>query len=238
MKCSARPPMSGEERRGAVFQNAPRQTPMSQYWSITPDWQGEAVAILGGGPSMEGLDVSALAGCRVIAINDAFRIYPTADLLYFCDRRWWDGQHGREVAVRAAHIGMIATLESDILGVLRLRNTGERGYDGSRDALRTGRNSGYQAMQVAMKLGVRRIVLFGFDFRVTGGRTHWGSRPERQQPADFARALAGEMLPCFADLVPVAQSLGVEVVNASPGSRLTLWPAVSHVEGTALLRGG
>lgn len=200
------------------------------YWSVPRDWEGETCAILGCGPSLRGQDLSPLAGLRVIAINDAFRLYPTCDILYFSDRAWWDGPHGRRDNVgRYFRGGCIVTMENDIGGILRLRNTGPTGLETSPDGVRHGSNSGYQCINLAVHLGVRRIILLGFDMRCVDGETHWGPRPEQQSVHGFTRTL-DVMLKKFETLVDPLAAAGVEVVNCSPGSRLTVWPMVSLEE--------
>ncbi len=174
-------------------------------------------------------------GCRIIAINDAFRLAPWADLLYFADRRWWDGPQGRQSDVERSLVARIVTC-SDAPGCLHLRNTGIEGFEPAPGNIRTGNNSGYQAIHLAIHLGVSRIVLFGYDMRVSGHQTHWGERPEGHTPEDFARTLVDLMLPLFRGLVRPLADRGIEVTNASPGSALTLWPVVGHQEGLAALK--
>src|SRR6185369_9516448 len=53
------------------------------------EWQGRPAFILAGGPSVDRLDLSRLAGHRVVAINSAWRSRPQADLLFYADSRWW-----------------------------------------------------------------------------------------------------------------------------------------------------
>ena len=63
---------------------------MPEVWAVPPIWRGATVVCLGGGPSLTAADAAQCRGrARVIAINDAYRLVPWADLLYFCDYRWW-----------------------------------------------------------------------------------------------------------------------------------------------------
>ena len=73
---------------------------MRQYWEAPEFWPGRAFVCIGGGPS---LTQSQVAACkdrewgghkvRVIAINDAYKMAPWADVLYFCDDKWWQWRH-------------------------------------------------------------------------------------------------------------------------------------------------
>src|SRR3990167_7469077 len=59
---------------------------------ITPkQWAWETVVLIGGGPSLTQSDVDYCRDkAKTIAVNDAYRLAPWADVLYACDRPWWD----------------------------------------------------------------------------------------------------------------------------------------------------
>ena len=195
------------------------------YWTVPLEWTGETCFILGCGPSLRGFDARVLRGRgRVIAVNDSFRLAPWADVLYACDLRWWQT---RQAGVRDLWAGRrMVTLENEIDGVLRLRNSGEDGLETDPGALRTGKNSGYQAIGLAYHFGASRIVLLGFDMRLgRHGELHWNERSDGQTPQGFAGTLA-LMLPKFETLRKPLATAGVQVVNATPGSALRVWPMV------------
>lgn len=189
---------------------------------LAASWRGETAFLLGCGPSVRRADVERLHGRRVIAINDSVFLAPWADVLYACDARWWQTRAPRLNGYR----GLRVTL-SDVPGTLRLRNTGETGMETEPDGLRTGKNSGYQAINLAYHLGATRIVLLGYDMRIgRAGELHWNARPELQTASGFSRTLAA-MLPMFDTLVEPLRAAGVEVLNATPGSALRCWPCVT-----------
>lgn len=196
---------------------------MAKFWTVRPMWAGETAAILGGGPSLtaEQIAEAAAAGWRRVAVNDAYRLDPAADILYFCDRRWWQW-HNREPAFRD-HPGVKVTLENlDIPQVKHLRNYGQTGLSEIRDGLRTGSNGAYQAVNLLAHLGVARIVLLGVDMKpAADGRTHWhGGHPLRTDPSVYRRT----MLPKWQTLVAPLAARGIEVVNCSPDSALDAFP--------------
>lgn len=215
------------------------------YWTECADlWCGDTVVIIAGGSSVDEMlsrgviDAVRQSGCRVMAVNDSYRLAPWADLLYFADRHWWDGAKGRRDDVRRQFLGTVATC-SDAGVDHRLRNTGIEGYDSRPGCVRTGNNSGYQAMHLALQMGVRRMLLLGFDMRVAAvERHHWGDRPEMVSVADFHRALQEDMLPLFRGLRPEIQRRGVTIWNASPGSALHLWPVIGSEEVIKVLQSG
>lgn len=200
---------------------------MSRYWVVPPIWAGETCFILAGGPSLQGFRADRLKGCgRVLVINQSYQLAPGADCLYFCDARWWK-VHGSQV--RNLFTGSyIVTLENQIEGVKTLRNTGPIGLETDPGGLRTGSNSTYQAINLAVHFGIKRIVLLGVDMQVVDGRTHWHEPyPWEGTPEAFSKVLTQSMLPKFNTLVEPLQKAGVEVINATPGSALKCWSYVN-----------
>lgn len=159
----------------------------------------------------------------MIAISDAHRLAPWADVLYSCDAKWWG--HYRGVP---EFTGLKFTLEKRAgqwPGVQVLENTGSRGLEPAPTGLRTGFNSGAQAINLAVHLGARRIVLLGYDLQPgADGRTHWFGR----HPSALRRESPYAMfMDAFCSLVLPLHQLGVEVVNASRATALTAFPRVS-----------
>lgn len=199
------------------------------YWSAPPIWAGETVCILGCGPSrnlvdMERLEHGVCSGkIKVVAINDSFKAAPFAHICYFCDQEWYET---RESEMRKCWLGgNLVTMENQIPGVLRLRNTGPTGFDPDPSCLRHGSNSGYQAVHLSMHLGVKKIILCGYDMRCVGDQLHAEPRPERQTVAGFSQTLQ-VMLEKWPTIVDPLAERGIEVINASPGSALRCWPIV------------
>lgn len=182
------------------------------------------IVCLGGGPSLTLQDVEACHGRGpVIAISDAHRLAPWADVLYSCDAKWWGHYSGV-----SEFAGLKFALEKRAdrwPGVQVLENTGSRGLELAPTGLRTGSNSGMQAINLAVHLGARRIVLLGYDLQpAADGRTHWfGRHPfalRRESPY-------GIFLDAFGTLVLPLHQIGVEVVNASRVTALTAFPRCS-----------
>lgn len=172
---------------------------------------------------------------RVIAVNDAHRLAPWADVLYGADAKWWQVYGGVP-----SFTGLKYALERDAArwpGVTVLRNTGEDGLELDPTGLRTGRNSGYQAINLAVHLGARRIVLLGYDMQArSDAESHWfGAHP---RPL-FARSPYHAFLAKFATIVEPLRELGIEVINASRETALEVFPlgtidaSLAAAEGSA-----
>lgn len=85
------------------------------------------------------------------------------------------------------------------------------------DTIGGGGNSGFQALNLALQWGARRIIFVGLDM-VETPRIHWYGRnnwPMANNPdrTNFKRWIAN-----FDRIAPTLQRIGADVVNASPNS--------------------
>lgn len=86
-------------------------------------------------------------------------------------------------------------------------------------------NSGAAVLGLAAYWFARRIVLLGYDLQHTGGKAHWhGDHPPRLGNAGGWRDWPDQ----FRALMPRLQ--GIEVINASRETALTLFPRATIEE--------
>ncbi len=91
-----------------------------------------------------------------------------------------------------------------------------------------GSNGGFQALNLAVQFGASKVVLVGFDMTLEKG-THWhGKHPPglnnpKQASVDRWRLELDRQ-------APLLQAMGIEVLNASPHSRLTAYKRVPFLE--------
>jgi hypothetical protein len=166
----------------------------------------------------------------VVTVNDA--VYPMwwADVAYACDGRWWIYHHGlpgfRGMKVRLKHIdGTKDINEVPFDDIDTVESSGPDGADFRPGYVRTGGNSGYQAIQLAVHLGAERIILLGFDMNPKRF-VHWfGDHPNeiRNVPnvAGWVRRYDG--------LAEALNRRGIDVVNSSPDTALAAFPRVDLV---------
>lgn len=183
-------------------------------------------AVLATGPSLTQEDVDSLRGLDVVAVSDAYRLAPWARCLHSSDARWW-------IAHPAAmkFCGERSCLES-LPGVIQYLPA-DTVLEDRPHCLSTGRNSGYQAINIAIHKGARRILLLGFDMKRKGAHTHFfGRHPpslEREHPYD-------SWLERFDRLAPVLVARGVEVINCTPGSALKCFPMMRLSDALQIVR--
>lgn len=206
--------------------------------SVPKLWAGQTCVILGGGSSLTPEDVNLCKGkAKVLAIKEAYLLAPWADALYAGDAKWWRGYRGApDFAGLKYTIAQEADQEpmGDWSGVQMLQNTGADGLELEPTGLRTGYNSGYQAVGLAVHLGVSKIILLGFDC--------WtGPKGQQNWFADFPHLVKSHHVPSpyplfiqvFASLVEPLKTAGVSVVNASRFTMLTAFPYASIDEALA-----
>lgn len=187
-------------------------------WRVPRCFEGRTVAILASGPSMSPAVADAVHAADVpaIAINTTFRLAPWAWMLYAADLQWWQHRDHRDAARFA---GLRVTIDigaGDIPdGLLSLRRSGTNGFDADPENLRTGANSGYQAVHIAAHAGAARILLCGMDMQ--GG--HWHGEHPRGLKVNTIEQFE-KCCSLFRTLVEPLKKCGVEVVNVTPGSRL------------------
>lgn len=190
------------------------------YWRVLPEWQGETVCIIGGGPSLTQAQASQTKGHKVIAINNAVGLAPWADILYFCDARW-AGWHRATVDLFPR---WRVTLENLFLQsefeVRCLRDYGVSGCAPKSNGVTNGRNGGFQALHLAAWLGAARVLLLGFDMKARGDKVHW--HPEHPVPTH--PNIFPDWIRSFETLLPFLQKRGVQVINCTPDSALTMFP--------------
>ncbi len=203
------------------------------------------VVCLASGPSLVSEDVDYVRGkATVIAINDAIRLASWADVLYSSDKGWWlsnirkvrdlpllrvgvhaslskptarpvDGRHCKSCRLR-----LPATGRCWCEGIVTMNNAGISGLTTDPEAICNGHNSGSAALNVAVHLGAKRIVLLGYDMGPDPkGRRHFFDKEATviTSPFDKFRKLTATM-------VEPLKALGVEVINCSRSTRLECFP--------------
>lgn len=175
------------------------------------------------GPSLTPDVAEDCCGYRTIAVNDAWRLLPWADVLYAADEDWWNihegcpeftGEKWSHVRGDDDHNKIKCAADWDINLIVGAYRDGFSTKDG---LIHYGSNSGFQAINLAMQFGATRIVLVGFDMQPVDGKRHFFG----DHPAPLRNGTPyTKFIPHFekaAKLLPA----GIEIINATPGSALT-----------------
>jgi len=193
--------------------------------SKLPDFTGETVFLLGGGPSLldslgeledETYDIhKEIRKRRVVAINESIYCALYADILFFRDIAWYFGNKEVVDAWNGVVVTSTAsTFYSSRVNVIKMKHSND--FLVGCGTIRYGRSSGHLALSLAINLGAKRCVLLGFDCRFVDGRSHFHSENNRTTALTYS----SDFLPAWDGWGDAARRAGVEVVNATPGSAI------------------
>lgn len=217
-----------------VQNNAAEIGPQAFDW--WKDWRGEACAIIASGMSAKAAGVDKLRGrLPVIAIKENVDLAPWADVVYGCDTPWWKHRRGlpEYCGLKIGFYPQIAQLFPDVK-TIKIKEKSKHPKKSYVDEflldepglIGSGRNSGFQAFNLAVQFGAKRILLVGYDMTTRPG-VHWYGRNSwvgANNPDDnWFRTCVGFMTAAGS----VCQKIGVEVVNASPYSEIRCFPKMS-----------
>lgn len=235
-----------------------RRLPGERFSEVVPEWIGRSVAIFAGGPSLSAEQIAKVrgAGLSAIAVNDTYLLAPHAEVCYFADFEWWRwqtdgiarpalGLSKEQVRERFASFsgqkcsmrwgGM--NIEDEAVHILRNKHGDAWGAHGTGLSLDprflvTGKNSGFQAINLAILAGAKRLLLFGFDGAADqNGRNHWfGENPRNVQWPTFYEYMRRS----FAATEREIKEKGVEVINCNKSSRIDNFRKLTTEEALAL----
>lgn len=196
----------------------------------------DRVVIAASGPSLRVEDLSYCRGrVKLIAVNDAWRLAPWGNLLYGGDFRWVDyyngvpGFHGEKWTQdeRAAK-----KYDWNWVKAISENNPGN-GLSFNPRWIRTGHNSGYQALNLALLMGAQKIFLLGYDMqKADGGRREYffDDYPAAiNLPSDYQIFINK-----FREAVDSLEHFNAKVINCTPGSAMDCFPMMSLREALRL----
>lgn len=156
---------------------------------------------------------------------------PWADVLYGCDARWWLARGPRDFEGLRVSRDDKARKKLPGIHFVPLVRRDVFFYDGRK--IGWGGNGGFQAVNLAIQFGARRIALLGFDMQVRQGKPlHWHadhkgvmSNPTVGNAQRWRKALDAQAEP--------AKKHGVEIVNCTMKSALENYPKMPIREALA-----
>lgn len=192
-----------------------------------PNWEGQYVAVIGGGASIKRSEVDSLRGrLRVVTINESHQLAPWADALYSCDGKWWRLRKADWMKFAGLKVTAddVAPREFKELKQLRFRSVTPGNYArhlllDNYGEIGTGQGSGFQVVNWLAQLSVKGIMLLGFDGCIIDNKVHWhGMHPEQLNNPDQSTFMAWKRW--MENAAPQLAALGIEVINCSMLSTL------------------
>jgi hypothetical protein len=172
--------------------------------------------------------LKAIHDKHVIGINNAYQIGDWIDILFFGDASWYHAHAprlGTWPGLKVSSAPFFHKTRNNPLGVKYLARDGghKTGISRNPRCVSWNRNSGAAAISLAAHLGVKQIVLLGFDMRGDSPLiTHWHGNHKPGGNCPFSNHLLN-----FPNIARDAKSMGIEILNASPHSAIEIFPKVA-----------
>lgn len=195
-------------------------------------WEGQTVVVAGSGPSLTKSDLEFVRDrAPVIAVSRTYQIAPWADVLFSMEAIWWEAY---KPEFSGAKISPSIVYPWIYPGVLSIRC--EEGEGLSLDQRYIHEDcSGFGALNLAVLMGAKRVLLLGFDCKSQGNKPHFFGDHVRglQNPTEDQYR---RWLQSYDAAVPSLARAGVEVINCSGDTAITAFPRMTIKE--ALWRHG
>lgn len=142
-------------------------------------FEGETLVVIASGASLTKEDVDYCQGkVNAVVVNDNYKLAPWAKLLYAADGPWWDEYGGVP-----EFSGQKWTQDKEAAEKYRINyieGYWNEGISTDPRHIHYGWNSGFQCCNLVFLMGARRLLLLGFDMKMTAGKRHWfGDHPEK-----------------------------------------------------------
>lgn len=230
-------------------------------WKVPKIWEGGECWIIGGGPSMtrqfeipdEVINsvvesraplsafspyLSTLHDKHVIGVNVAYKLGPWVDIVFFGDsgfflKNRFELANFKGVKSSCHHVVNGVLYQTDGIKYVPKDNNKSRGISEQPNKVCWNGNSGGAAINLAVLLGAKRIILLGFDMKVVEDKKHWH---REYVPAGQKMNINNMHLPFHKHLIgfPIiaqdAKKRGVEILNASPQSVIDCFRKVTVKE--------
>lgn len=196
------------------------------------DWRGEDCLIVASGPSAPSQPIDlAQHRCRVIVINNSWKLAPWADVLYASDLNWWQSGIGRDFKGLKVSRSLYEGVHKVELKDQSLPDRDHVEFN-TMGTLGAGGTSAFQAMNLAIQFGSKRIAFVGLDARTDLGR-HWhGDHGGRL--GNPTRRTAAVWRDNFDAAAPQLAAAGISVTNCSSVSAITAYPKMELEEWLGL----
>lgn len=196
------------------------------YSKIIPLWKGETVYIIGGGPSLKGFEWNKLRGKKTIALNKAVQFWPASDALYWTDGRVWSWL--KEDIIKFKGKRFTLSPRSYPCEVTLLKRGKKLGIEWSSDSIAHGNNSGAAAINLAIHLGAKRIILLGYDMGKNNKESHFHNGYPTKVTAD--NIYKNQFLPAFTAINNDLKGKNIQIFNACPTSKLNTFKKITIEE--------
>ena len=166
----------------------------SDFTHYLKDQNPKNIFIIGGGPSLQKLDTTALQKSEhfIICCNQAFKLFPYANIAHHSDYQWWlEYQSELEQNflgdyITGCGLGHSSDYPSNVTRLYTVtHDTQHELFQSSNRIL--GNNCGLQALALAHLFQPENIILIGFDFTADRNMTHGYEKSNLQSVAHYEK---------------------------------------------------
>lgn len=154
-------------------------------------------------------------------------------MLYACDCKFWQAYFPDISRKFAGELWTVSDQARDRFDLHWIYgDTKMSGLSRSIERINCGSNSGYQAIQLAAHFGATRLLLLGYDFMRTGGRSHWHG----DHPRNVGLGNGGRYAEWIIGMNALAKDLKdarITVLNCTRKSALRCFPQTTIEEALA-----
>jgi len=217
--------------------------------AIKPILNGETAILVCTGPSVkeqvkEIRNAKAGKRCRIITVNNAYELFPFADAHISCNYDWWEYYWPKSAILREMACPKYTWYKhiADRYGIQYVKAVVKDGLSIDPQIIHINHGSGPMGINLALHLGVKKLLLVGHDMKFApdynGARRKAGST-DRHFFGEYPKELqhwpsvkVGKSKPGVMDglieaydkMVPQLPSLGMEIINCTPGTALNSFP--------------
>ena len=194
------------------------------FWTPDTRWENSDVYIIGGGPSLSDFNWALLEDVPTIAVNAAFKLGPqVSKVCFFSDEKFFQVWED-ELAAYSRYADVVTHCHALLpRGIEWLKSLTRYPLGLHTDGLGFGYNSGCGAVNLALLMGAKRVMLLGFDCkRPDDTHSHWHQwKFEVSSVESYQNFLQGWNAIAM-DLPKVFP--GREIINLNPSSAIPYFP--------------
>lgn len=223
------------------------------YWKPPKMWEDGECFILGGGSSLprqfgvpeelikkvESKEepitsyseyMKPIHDKHVIGTNLSFLLGNWISCLYFADKTFFRVYRKEMANFHNLKVTCSNSLDKNLLpaarNIKRMKRDNAIGLGNKPDTINWNFNSGTAAIDFAAHVGVKRIMLLGFDMKPHNGRTHWHSGFQNYEKPTIDRVFE-RFLRVFPKIAEDAKRRGIEILNVNQDSAIDSFKKVS-----------
>jgi len=187
----------------------------------------DSIYIIGGGPSVAETNLDLIKDKFVIGTNAAFYLGEWIDVCFVLDCRFYKWRQDDLEKWPNRIITTCPELKGHpkIEVYKKCTTCGICYHDGYLAVPDSGKNAGATAINLAILMGAKKVVLIGYDMKVKQGRHNYHNYHNHTPRDDVYNKF-------FVHFKKIKEELpeGIEIINATPDSALSLFPKVSLKE--------